>query len=77
MLTDDQDCIDLKKIIGGSTVVLKQLANLKKENLIKDGKFTLFEHEVKLIVGLLLWVTEDDTSLPADMVESLATLLTF
>ena len=55
----DQDCNNLDKIIKGSAVVLRGLARLDHKHLMDSQLAHLFEHEVKLLVGLLLWVNDD------------------
>ena len=73
----DHDCSDLNKIIKGSAVVLRGLTRLKHKQVVDDQLSQLFEHEVKLLVGLLLWVNDDGRQLPTDLVEALNSLLTF
>lgn len=55
----DQDCNDLNKIIKGSSAVLRGLATLNHKQLFDSHLDHLFEHEVKLLVGLLLWINDD------------------
>lgn len=73
----DQDCSNFDKIIAGSTVVLRSLARLDHKQLLSKQLTQLFEHEVKLLVGLLLWIDDDGRQLPTDLVEALNTMLQF